>query len=131
MIQLGVDLAGYYTGALSLRRIRVIVRHLPGDSRLAKLDRARRRAAGIVTESNIEEADPSVWSQTEWLLMHVHDQLTLLNHAYLSAHRDPKKSPTPPPKFMPRPGGQKPRRKTLNAWFGALGMPPLEKPVNA
>lgn len=119
-----MDLGGFYTGELSLRRLRVLVRHLPGDSRLAKLDRARRRAAGIVDEQSIEDADPSVWSQTEWLLVHLHDELTILNHAYATVHRDPKKPKLPPPKLMPRPGAEKPRRKTLNAWFGALGLAP-------
>jgi len=121
-----VDLGHYYTGELTLRRIRVLIRHLPGDSRLAKLNHARRRAAGVTPESKIEDADPSVWTQTEWMLVHVLDQLQLLNFGYRQAHT---KNRLPLPKFMPRPGSEPVRRKTLNAWFGAVGLPPLEKPI--
>jgi hypothetical protein len=128
---MGVDLGDYYTGALSLRRLRILVKYLPGEAKLAKLIRARRRAAGFVDEGKIEDADPSVWSQTDWLLVHIDDQLTLLNHAFRSVHRDPKKRPPPPPAFLPRPGAEKPRRKTLNAWFGAVGLAPPMKPVHA
>lgn len=67
-----------------------------------------------------------MWSQTEWLLVHVHDQLTLLNHGYRQVHT---KTRLPPPKFMPRPGAERPRRRTLNAWFGAVGLIPREKAV--
>jgi hypothetical protein len=104
----------------------VLIRHLPGDSRLAKLEQARRRAAGIVSKSNIEDADPAVWTQTEWMLVHLLDQLQLLNFAYRQAH---SKTRLPMPKFMPRPGSEPLRRKTVNAWFGAVGLPPLETPV--
>lgn len=121
-----MDLGDYYTGRLSLRRLRVLIRYLPGESHLAKLDRARRRAAGIVNEASIEDADPAVWSQSEWLLVHALDQLMLLNFAYRQAHTREK---LPLPAFMPRPGGEKPRRKTLNTWFGAVGLAPPEKPV--
>lgn len=112
---------------MSLRRIRVLVKYLPGDAKLAKLIDARRRAAGITPPATpIEDADPSVWTQIEWMLVHLLDQLQLLNFGYRQAH---SKAKLPLPKFMPRPGSEKPRRRTLNAWFGAVGLPPMEKPL--
>jgi hypothetical protein len=111
---------------MSLRRLRILVKYLPGEAKLARLIDRRRRAAGLAEHRPIEEADPEVWSQTEWLLVHVHDQLTLLNFAYRQAHAKQK---LPPPKFMPRPGGLPARRKTINAWFGAVGLgPPPAQP---
>lgn len=123
-----MDLGDYYTGDLSLRRLRVVIKHLPGDARLAKLDRARRRAAGLLQEAKIEDASPDVWTQTDWLLVHLLDQVMLLRFAYQQWHT---KTKLPLPSFMPRPGAEPPRRKTLNAWFGALGLGPPKKPAPA
>ena len=125
----GIDLGDYYAGHLSLRRLRILIKYLPGDSKLARLINARRKADGIESKVRIEEADPSVWTQTEWMLVHINDELRLLNHTLRSVYRDPKKKAPPPPVFLPRPGGENPRRKAINSWFGAVGLPPLKKPV--
>lgn len=116
-----MDLGALYTGDLSLRRLRILIKFLPSDAKLAKLIAVRRRAAGIVSDARIEDADPSVWSQTEWMLVHLHDQLTLIHYLLHKANFKPGPKP---PRFMPRPGTEPVRRRTLNAWFGAVGLPP-------
>jgi hypothetical protein len=56
----------------------------------------------------------------------VHDQLQLLNFAYRQAH---SKTRLPLPSLLPRPGEESQRRKTLNAWFGAVGLPSTKRPA--
>jgi hypothetical protein len=105
----------------------VLVLALPADSRFGKTVRQRRAAAGIVdTPSPIEEAPADTLSQVEWLMLALHDQLQLLNFAYLQAHTQRR---LPPPALLPRPGAVTKRRQTLNAWFGAVGLRPLDKPL--
>jgi len=111
---------------MTLRRLRMLIRSLPPDSRLGKLSRERRRAAGIVdTPPPIEDASPDIWSQTDWFLVAIHDQMQMQLWAFLQAHSQKR---LPMPKLIPRPGEETQRRKTLNAWFGAVGLPPVKKP---
>lgn len=121
------DLGDYYTGDLTLRRLRLLIRSLPPDSRLGKLSKARRAAAGIVdTPQPISDASPDIWSQEEWLLVAIHDQLQLQLWSFLQAHSQKR---IPMPKLLPRPGEESTRRKTLNSWFGAVGLPPIKPPA--
>lgn len=116
----GIDLGDLYTGELSIRRLLLLTRHLPHDGAMHSLLRKLRREAGVNSTVRAEDLPPDAYSQTEWLLMALHDQLQILRHTVLSiVSRDR----VPPPEFLPRPGQMSKRRKTLNAWFGLAGVP--------
>lgn len=117
-----VDLGGIYTGELSLRRLQVLVRGLPADSRTSTLLRKLQREAGLAKATPIEELPAEAYSNAEWLLQKVHDELRTLIWLYLKANfQDPPHEP----EFLPRPGDPVRRRKKVNAWFGAFGVPLL------
>jgi hypothetical protein len=100
---------------MNLRQLRVILRHLPDESAFRRQMRKLRREAGIKSDMKVEDLPADAYSQTEWLLIALHDQLTHLT--YLFSRANFKEAPQP--NFLPRPGGETKRRRTLNAWFGA------------
>ena len=118
-----------YTGAMSIRRYRVLVRGLPDDSRTVAVLRRLMREQGTVNTTRIEDLPQEQWTNTDWLLWAVHQQLQVFAWTYVCAHIEKGKTRPPFPTPLPHPGGVPKRRATLNAWFGAVGLRPLEKPV--
>lgn len=105
-----VDLLDYYRGKLSPRRLRVLIRHLPRESALA------RALHGDVVD----------WGLTEHLLAGVVDELAVGNWLFVTAnspeHADPPERPRP----VPRPGVEDEEEEIvvttpeqLAAFFGA------------
>ena len=102
----GIDLRGLWTGALSWRRLKVIVDHLPPES-ATKTE--IREALGEDALAELQEAvngevRHGPWSRLETLVAHVADCVNDLSYMTLSiAIGDKSKSPEPPARY-PRPG---------------------------
>lgn len=111
---------------MSLRRLRVLVRGLPDDSRVQQVLRRIRREQGPVKATPIEELPAEVWSTQDYMLATVIDELRVTRWLYAARNRKPNSVAPPFPDLMPRPGGQPRRRKRVNAFFSAFGLPPLE-----
>jgi hypothetical protein len=124
----GIDLGDLYTGEMSIRRYRVLVRGLPDDSRTVAVLRRLARAQKVATTTALEDLPPEYWSNTDWLLWRMEYQVQNLIWHYVCTHLGKGKTRPPAPTPLPHPGGVPKRRKTLNAWFGAVGLKPLEKP---
>ncbi|WP_346176789.1 hypothetical protein [Streptomyces cuspidosporus] len=83
----GVDLLDWHRGALSSRRLAVLVRHLPPDSAFV---RAR-------------EGEAAEWGLTDHLLAAVVDHLAIANWMFASVNRDEYADPPETPVPVPRP----------------------------
>ncbi|WP_420034364.1 hypothetical protein ACN2WE_19200 [Streptomyces sp. cg28] len=89
-----MDLLDWYRGRLSSRRLALLVRHMPGDSALAR-------------ELHGEGAD---WQVTDYLLAHVVDLLQEANWMFATVNRDEDSEPIEPPQPLDRPGQDHPPR---------------------
>lgn len=74
-----IDLCDLWRGKLSLRKLRVLIEHLPGDC-------ASARAFAEIT------GPLASWSLTDALLGRVADELTAFRWQWESSHIDPKKA---------------------------------------
>ncbi|TQN33573.1 hypothetical protein FHX37_3599 [Haloactinospora alba] len=112
-----MDLLDYYRGTVSARRLRVLLRHLPRDSALARA----------------VHGDAAEWGVGEHLLALAADHLATANWLFVSANSGRKQKPPPRPDPVPRPEpGAAPRRarsrpeataQDLRAFFGAPNPP--------
>lgn len=117
---IGVDLLWFYSGSMSIRRLRVWVNGLPPSCRLWSLMRKRLREEGAPGTA-IEDLPPEAWSETDWQLAEVRDLLGLFIWVYSASHRG-KNDPEPPkPDPVPRPGGEKRRSRAVNKWIAGFG----------
>lgn len=120
-----MDLGDFYTGRLSFRRLLLLIKHLPGTSQVKTISRDRRRTLGIKDPTfPIEQAPPETYSQTEWLLLAIDDDLRSLLWLFQTIYRKEGSRVPPPPDLIPRPGAEPKRRATLNAWFGMARIGP-------
>lgn len=111
---------------MTLRRFRVLVRGLPDDSRTSIVLRRLHREQGTAKPTPIEELPTDVWSTQDYMLATVIDELRVTRWLYAAKNRKSNTVAPPFPDLMPRPGGQPRRRKRINAFFAAFGLPPLE-----
>lgn len=111
---------------MSIRRYRVLVRGLPDDSRTHLVMRRIYKARGDYKPTPIEELPADVWSTQDWMLATLIDEMRGLRWLYAASKRKPGTPAPPYPDMMPRPGGQPRKRKRINAFFSAFGLPPLE-----
>lgn len=122
----GIDLGDLYADRMSIRRFRVLVRGLPEESRMKTVLRRIYREQGAAKTTPIEELPAEVWSTQEWMTATLIDEVRVTRWLYAAKNRKPG-TPAPPfPDLMPRPGGQPRKRKRINAFFSAFGLPPLE-----
>lgn len=86
----GVDLSGLWRGELTLRRVAVLLAHLPPDC-------ASARAVAGTTGQQL-----TGWSFTNLLLGRLIDELAILRWQWESAHLDKRHRPRPqPPTVLP------------------------------
>jgi len=111
---------------MSLRRFRVLFRGLPNDSRIHTVLRRIYKEQGDLKTTPIEELPADVWSTQDWMLATLIDETRGLRWLYAARNRKPGTPAPPYPEAMPRPGGQPRKRKRINAFFSAFGLPPLE-----
>jgi hypothetical protein len=99
-----VDLRGLFSGSLTLRRVGVLVRHLPAESACVSA------LAEHVDPRAADESPQRLWGTSEHLLAGVLDAVREV--AWLVAQTNSSKR-IPAPKPIPRPGPKpKPRRLT-------------------
>lgn len=77
----------------------------------------RRHNQDLTAPTPIEDMPADFWGNIEHGLADVCDKLEVLYYIQL----DPKTRP-PKPKFMPRPGQPKPKKRGAAAWFQGMGM---------
>jgi hypothetical protein len=99
----GIDIADYYRGSMSPRRLGVLLDHLPPES---FLQTALRNAA----PDDLPEPDPSsagrgTWSNDQLLLAALVDGVNILAWQQVSMHSEDK---IDPPARIPRPGVRSP-----------------------
>ncbi|MFI6638172.1 hypothetical protein [Streptomyces sp. NPDC050504] len=83
-----MDLLDWHRGALTSRRLSVLVRHLPRES-------------AFVRE---REGEAAQWSLTDHLLAATVDHLAIANWMFASVNRDEDEPAPPAPDPVPRPG---------------------------
>jgi hypothetical protein len=108
----GLDLLDYHRGALSSRRLRVLIEHLP-------------REAALVREVHGEDA---AWGLAEHLLAAAVDQLSTGNWQFAVVHASEQAGTPERPQPIPRPGMQNTERaaatpEQLAAFFGGPTRP--------
>lgn len=79
----------WYRGALSSRRVAVLIKHLPSDS-------------AVLRELHGEAAE---WSVSDHLLAAAVDHLAVANWMFASVNTGEDDDPPEPPTPIPRPGG--------------------------
>jgi len=84
----GVDLLDYHRGALSARRLRVLIEHLPREASLVRA----------------VHGDDASWGLTEHLIATAVDQLTTANWQFAVVHATEGSSTPDRPPPIPRPG---------------------------
>lgn len=95
----GIDLLEVYRGGLSLRRLRILIEHLPPESATKT---ALRNSVDLstVAKSNTEyRADKAPWSNIELLLAALRDEVRLNTNVAIAAAggKPPEFKPTPRP----------------------------------
>jgi hypothetical protein len=84
----GIELADLYRGRLSLRRLRVLIDHLPVESRTAR---------------SLADAPPELahWTLDSALLGRLVDEMSAMRWTYESAHVEPRDRRPPPKSVLP------------------------------
>lgn len=109
----GLDILDLYRsgGGISLRKVDVLVRHLPPES--ATVTAIRNTITPEIAEQQAQNSNPEQgpWSFMEMLLASLIDEIRNYKWMYLSAHSE--RDPGPPPEPMPRPGVKVKQRRKL------------------
>lgn len=114
---IGVDLGTVWRDEMSVRRFRVLFHGLPAGSRTKTLLRGKLRESGA-DATPIQDLPPEVWSETDWHLADVRDQLANLAWMYACVHRGENADAPAQPKPVPRPGIKPAKRR--NPWLAAF-----------
>lgn len=105
----GIDLADYYRGSMSPRRLALLLDHLPPESHLHTA--LRDAEPDDLPEPDPETAGRGSWSNDQLLLAAVVDGLNVLAWQQASMN---SKDPIEPPPRIPRPGVRRqPLRKAV------------------
>ncbi|MEV0444016.1 hypothetical protein AB0I84_23830 [Streptomyces spectabilis] len=106
----GIDLLDVYRGRLSMRRLRILIEHLPPESA------TKTAVRNALTPEEISAAgegrpDLAPWSSTETLLALVRDEIQILRVALVAVQTGQKLdfTPTPRPGIPPKSAQQKRR----------------------
>lgn len=100
-----VDLTDLWRGRLSLRRLRVLVDHLPPDSATAY---------AVVDEEGQDLSALRGWRLTDVLLARLADELAIYRWQWESAHLDKKARPRQqPPSVLPEVKTKRPDRESV------------------
>jgi hypothetical protein len=110
-----MDLLDLYrrNGKLSIRKLGVLVNHLPPESAtITALRNSVTPEVAAMSSGMNNDPTKAQWSMVEMLLATIVDGQRNMQYLYTSAHSD--KEPGPPPEPMPRPGVKaKPTRRQL------------------
>ncbi|MFF1625562.1 hypothetical protein [Streptomyces sp. NPDC058272] len=100
----GIDLLDVYRGKLSLRRLRVLIEHLPPESATKTAIRNSVPVDAMERASDEHRPDLAPWSGVELLLAALKDEVTLLRAVTIAAAggKPPEFVPTPRPGVSPK-----------------------------
>lgn len=93
-----------YRGGLSLRRLRILIEHLPPESATKTAIRNAIPAVEIERATGEHRPDRAPWSGVELLLAALKDEVILSRHVAIAAAggKPPEFTPTPRPGIPPR-----------------------------
>jgi len=111
------QLAAYYRGEMTSRRLRVLIERLPAESATMTALRNAMTAEEYEEQAQKGEPEKGRWSQAEQLLAGISDALRDLQYITVIASGDGKgkKPKRPQPMRRPGVGGAKPREALTDA----------------
>jgi hypothetical protein len=106
-----VDLLDVYRGALSWRRLRVLLQHLPPESATWTALRNAAPEEELAEQAEQGEPERDRWSKLEHLVATVADRLARVEYVLICANTDKKSKRPAAPEPIRRPGSRPPRPK--------------------
>ena len=105
----GIDLLDVYRGRLSLRRLRILIQHLPPESATKTALRNEAEEQGAATSSAEYRPDKAPWSGVEIMLAIVRDEIRQNTNAAIAiaGGTPPEFTPTPRPGIPPKSAARK------------------------
>jgi len=95
-----------HRGAMSWRRLRVLIQHLPPESATWTALRNAMSDEELAEQADKGEPEKGRWSQTEQLIAIVADRIAELGYIYGSAHAESKAKRPKVPEPIRRPGAK-------------------------
>jgi hypothetical protein len=83
LLTIGIDIKGLWTGALSWRRLGVLIDHLPAESAMKTALRESLSEDELIELGKVPKTGHGTWSRDSYLLASIKDELSILRFVTL------------------------------------------------